>query len=151
MAFVLHFSISPFVLQSRFYFNTCYLLERLQETRDYSLKENETVFFLKRQNLFFLQELEGFYLFLFQTKYFQKQDLKSLLPFGAKDWRAGCLVILLKQDPTESVFLKTFQNFQNRHFLCNTSRRLLLDLQTILIVAALSLLSSLQEQEEEEG
>ena len=65
MAFVLHFSISPFVLQSRFYFNTCYLLERLQETRDYSLKENETVFFLKRQNLFFLYELEGFYLFLF--------------------------------------------------------------------------------------
>ena len=55
MAFVLHFPISPFVLQSRFYFNTCYLLERLQETRDYSLKENETVFFfLKRQNLFFL-------------------------------------------------------------------------------------------------
>ena len=54
MAFVLHFSSSPFVLQSRFYFNTCYLLERLQETRDYSLKENETVFFLKRQNLFFL-------------------------------------------------------------------------------------------------
>ena len=65
MAFVLHFSISPFVLQSRFYFNTCYLLELLQETRDYSLKENETVFFLKRQNLFFLYELEGFYLFLF--------------------------------------------------------------------------------------
>ena len=65
MAFVLHFSISPFVLQSRFYFNTCYLLERLQETRDYSLKENETVFFLKRQNLFFLYDLEGFYLFLF--------------------------------------------------------------------------------------
>ena len=65
MAFVLHVSISPFVLQSRFYFNTCYLLERLQETRDYSLKENETVFFLKRQNLFFLYELEGFYLFLF--------------------------------------------------------------------------------------
>ena len=65
MAFVLRFSISPFVLQSRFYFNTCYLLERLQETRDYSLKENETVFFLKRQNLFFLYELEGFYLFLF--------------------------------------------------------------------------------------
>ena len=55
MAFVLHFPISPFVLQSRFYFNTCYLLERLQETRDYSLKENEAVFFfLKRQNLFFL-------------------------------------------------------------------------------------------------
>ena len=55
MAFVLHFSISPFVLQSRFYFNTCYLLERLQETRDYSLKENETVFlFEKTKFIFFI-------------------------------------------------------------------------------------------------
>ena len=53
MAFVLHFPISPFVLQSRFYFNTCYLLERLQETRDYSLKENETVFFFEKTKFIF--------------------------------------------------------------------------------------------------
>ena len=31
------------------------------------------------------------------------------------------LAILLKQDPTTDVFVKTLQNFQNRYFLCNTS------------------------------
>ena len=32
------------------------------------------------------------------------------------------LAILLKQDPTKGVFMKTFQNFQNRYFLSNTLR-----------------------------
>ena len=31
------------------------------------------------------------------------------------------LATLLKQDPTTGVFVKTFQNFQNIYFLCNTS------------------------------
>ena len=46
------------------------------------------------------------------------------------------LAILLKQDPTKGVFMKTFQNFQNRYFLSNTFRGLVLNLQTILIVPA---------------
>ena len=36
--------------------------------------------------------------------------------------------------------MKTFQNFLNRYFLRNTSRRMLLNLQTILIVTAPSFL-----------
>ena len=44
------------------------------------------------------------------------------------------LAILLKQDPTTGVCVKTFQ------FLCDTSRRLLLNLQTIFIVSAPSFL-----------
>ena len=47
------------------------------------------------------------------------------------------LAILLKQKSTTGVFVKTFQNFQNRYFLCNTSRRLLQNFQTILILPAL--------------
>ena len=50
------------------------------------------------------------------------------------------LVILFKQDPTTSVLVRTFQNFQNKYFLCNTSIRLLLNLQTILIVPSPSFL-----------
>ena len=46
------------------------------------------------------------------------------------------LEILLKQDPTTGILVKTFQNFQNSYFLCNTSRRLILNVQTILIVPA---------------
>ena len=46
------------------------------------------------------------------------------------------LATSLKQNPTRSIFVKTFQNFQNRYFLCNTAKRLLLNLYTILIVAA---------------
>ena len=49
-------------------------------------------------------------------------------------------VQLLKQDSTTGVLMKTFQNFWNRYFLCNTSRLLLLNLLTILIVPARSLL-----------
>ena len=52
MAFVLHFPISLFVLQSFFYFLRGYLFERLQEITGYSLKKHEPVF-LKRQNLIF--------------------------------------------------------------------------------------------------
>ena len=49
---------------------TCgYLFEGLQETR--GLKKHEAVF-LKRLRLFFLQQLEVFELFLFDTKYFYK-------------------------------------------------------------------------------
>ena len=36
--------------------------------------------------------------------------------------------ILLKQNPTTGVFARAFKNFQDRYFLSNTSRRLLLDL-----------------------
>ena len=50
------------------------------------------------------------------------------------------LAILLKQVPTTGVFVKTFQNFYNRYLLCNTSRRLLLNLETILIVPTPSFL-----------
>ena len=35
-------------------------------------------------------------------------------------------LILLKQDSIMGIFVNTFQNFQNRYFLCNTSRRQLL-------------------------
>ena len=38
------------------------------------------------------------------------------------------LAILLKQDPTKGIFVKTFQNIQSRYYLCNTSGRLLLNL-----------------------
>ena len=50
------------------------------------------------------------------------------------------LAILLKQDPTTGVFVKTFRNFQNRYFLCSTSRWLLQNLQTALIVPTPSVL-----------
>ena len=51
MVFVLHL-IFPFVLQSVFYLNTWLLIERLRETRGYSLKEHDAVF-LSRENLIF--------------------------------------------------------------------------------------------------
>ena len=50
------------------------------------------------------------------------------------------LAISLKQDSTTGFFMEAFQNFQNRYFLCNTSRQLLLNLYTILIVLAPSFL-----------
>ena len=57
--------------------------------------------------------------------------------------RVTGLTILLKQDPTTDVFMKTCQNFQNRCFLCHASKWLLLNLQTILIVPAPSSLPHL--------
>ena len=52
MAFVSHFLISAFALQSLFNLQRSYSFESLQETSGYSLKEHEANF-LKRQNLIF--------------------------------------------------------------------------------------------------
>ena len=46
------------------------------------------------------------------------------------------LAILLKQDPSIGVFMKTFQNFEKTYVLCKSSRQLQLNLWTILIVSA---------------
>ena len=50
------------------------------------------------------------------------------------------LSISLKQDSTTGHCVETFQTFKNRYFLYNTSRQLLLIIQTILIVPSPSFL-----------
>ena len=54
---------------------------QLNETRNYSLKEDEAVF-LKRQNLIISRVAESIsFFFLFLTKYFSRKDLKFVVTF----------------------------------------------------------------------
>ena len=86
MAFVLHFPISPFFLQSLSTQTHDYLFECLWETRGYSLHEHESIF-LKRQNLIFSFAAGSiWFVFCFRVSIFTSKDLNFLLPHGPEGW-----------------------------------------------------------------
>ena len=85
MTFVLHSPIYPFVFQSLFYLSTCYLFERLQETRGYSLKEHEAVFWKKQHLIFCIAAGSISFIFCIKLNNLYKKDLNFQLLFTAEE------------------------------------------------------------------
>ena len=85
MTFVLHSPIYPFVFQSLFYLNTCYLFERLQETTGYSLKEHEAVFWKRQHLIFWIAAGSITFIFCIRLNNLYKQDLNFQLLFTAEE------------------------------------------------------------------